>query len=102
MTAPFFPPGLGAGGGSSPPGAASAPPSPSGVAGVAAASAASAVGILLVFKLALDDLGLGATAGALNPHDVILIGGQDGLQLLCEGVRLHFGVYSHHSALVLI
>ncbi len=36
-------------------------------------------GILLVLELALDDLGLGATAGALNPLDVlvILVGCQD-------------------------
>ena len=40
--------------------------------------------ILLVLELALDDLGLGATAGALNPLDdvlVILVGCQDCLQL---------------------
>ena len=45
--------------------------------------------------------GLAATAGALNPLDVLLIGGQDCLQLRLEGVRLHFGVYNYHRALVL-
>ena len=44
--------------------------------------------------------GLGATTGAMNPIDVLVIGGQDGLQLLLEGVRLHFGVYIHHCSLV--
>ncbi len=38
-------------------------------------------GTYLVLKIALDDLGLGATAGALNPIDVHVIGSQDGLQL---------------------
>ena len=39
--------------------------------------------ILLVLELALDNFGLGATAGALNPLDilVILVGCQDFLQL---------------------
>ncbi len=39
--------------------------------------------VLLVLKSALDDLGLGATTGALNPFDVlvILVGCQDCLQL---------------------
>ncbi len=46
--------------------------------------------VLLVFKLVLDDLGLGATAGALNPLDVLVIGCQDCLHLLLEGVRFHF------------
>ena len=58
-------------------------------------------GILLVLELALDDLGLGATACALNPLDVlvILIGCHDCLRL--EGVRLHLGIYIYHHALVL-
>ena len=34
---------------------------------------------ILVRESALDDLDLGATAGALNVHDVLVIGGQDGL-----------------------
>jgi hypothetical protein len=55
----------------------------------------------LVLELALDDLGLGATAGAHNPLDILVIGVQDGLQLRREGVRLHFGVYFHHRAIVL-
>ncbi len=42
---------------------------------------------------------LGATTGALNPIDVLVIGAQDGLQLRLEGVRLHFGVYIHHTDL---
>ncbi len=42
-----------------------------------------------------------ATAGALNPLDVLIIGGQDGLQLQLEGVRLHFGVIIYHFALVI-
>jgi hypothetical protein len=44
-------------------------------------------GILLILELALDDLGHGATAGALNPLDVlvILVGCQDCLQLrVCD------------------
>jgi hypothetical protein len=68
----------------------------------AAASAASANGASLVLELAsaLDHLGLGATAGAHNPLDILVKGCKDGLQLLCEGVRLHFGVYIHHSTLL--
>ncbi len=67
----------------------------------AAASAASASGASPVLELALDHLGLGATAGAHNPLDILVIGSQDGLQLQCEGVKLHFGVYFHHCALML-
>ena len=33
--------------------------------------------VVLVLEFALDDLGLGATAGAHNPLDVLVIGGQD-------------------------
>ncbi len=55
----------------------------------------------MILELALDDLGLGATAGARNLLDVLVIGSQDGLQLRQESVRLHFGVYLHHRALVL-
>ena len=51
-------------------------------------------GVLLVLNLALDDLSLGATAGSLNPLDVLVKGGQDGLQLRLEGVRLQFGTYT--------
>ncbi len=36
--------------------------------------------VLLVLESALDDPGLVATAGALNPLDVLVIRGQDGLQ----------------------
>ena len=50
---------------------------------------------------ALDDTGLVSTAGALILLDVLIIGGQDGLQLLLEGVRLHFGVCIDHRVLVL-
>ena len=57
--------------------------------------------VLLVLKSALDDLELVATAGALNPLDVLVIGGHDSLQLRLEGVRLHFGVCIYHSALLL-
>ena len=57
--------------------------------------------VLLVLESALDDLDLGATAGALNPLDVLVKGCQDGLQLQLEGVRLHFGIYIYHRALVL-
>ena len=52
-------------------------------------------------------LGLGATAGALNPLDVLVIGCQDCLQLRLEGVSLHFGIYIpsrsrvYHRALAL-
>ncbi len=80
-------PGLGAGGGPSPSGAAAALPS-GGVAGVAAlalagsaGSAGSESGASPVLKLALDHPGLGATAGAHNPLDLLIIGGQDCLQL---------------------
>ena len=58
-------------------------------------------GVLLVLELALEDLGLGATAGALDPLDVLVKGCQDGLQLRLEGVRLHFGIYIYHLALML-
>jgi hypothetical protein len=57
--------------------------------------------VLLVLESALDYLALAATAGALNPLDVHVRGGQDGLQLLLEGVRLHFGLYIYHCTLVL-
>jgi hypothetical protein len=59
--------------------------------------------VLVVLESALDDLGLGATADALNHLDVlvILVGCQDCLQLRLEGVRLHFGKYIYHRALVL-
>ena len=57
--------------------------------------------VRLVLELALDYLGLAATAGAENPLDVLVIGGQDGLQLPLEGVRLHFGVCIYHCAFVL-
>ncbi len=53
------------------------------VAGVAAAAAAaaSASGASPVLELALDHPGLGATSGAHNPLDLLVIGGQDGLKL---------------------
>ncbi len=57
--------------------------------------------VLLVLESALDSPGLVATAGALNPRDVLVIGGQDSLQLQLEGVRLHFGVCIYHRALVI-
>jgi hypothetical protein len=59
--------------------------------------------VLLVLESALDDLGLGATAGALNPLDVlvILVGCQDRLQPRLAGVSLHLGLYIYHRALVL-
>jgi hypothetical protein len=41
-------------------------------------------GILLVLELALDYLGLGATAGVLNPIDILITGSQDNLQLLLK------------------
>ena len=55
--------------------------------GVSGVGVRRTFGILLVLELALDDLGLGATAGALNPLDVlvILVGCQDCLQLrVCD------------------
>ena len=58
-------------------------------------------GIILVLELALDHLGLVATAGAHNRLDILVIGCQDVLKLRLEGVRLHFGVYFHHCTLVL-
>ena len=58
-------------------------------------------GVLLVLESALEDLGLGATAGALNPLDVLVKDCQDGLQLRLEGVRHHFGIYIYHRSLVL-
>jgi SNF2 family DNA or RNA helicase len=48
---------------------------------VVAGSAGSASGASPVLELALDHPGLGATAGAHNPLDLLVIGGQDGLQL---------------------
>ncbi len=84
---PPLPRGLGAGGGPSLSGAAAALPS-GGVAGVAAlasagsaGSAASASGASQVLEFALDHPGLGATTGAHNPLDLLVMGGQDGLQL---------------------
>ena len=105
--------GLGAGGGSSPQGAALRPRPAGwrgggvGYAGGGGRGSIGGVGvwrkscIILVLKLALDHLGLGATAGAHNPLDILILGGHDGLQLRREGVRLHFGVCFHHRALVL-
>ncbi len=59
----------------------------------------------LVFESGLDYLGLGATAGALNPLDVCNTSRLSGLlataSLLLEGVRLHLGIYIYHCALVL-
>ncbi len=91
--------GLGAGRGPSPSGAAAALPS-GGVAGVAvsasagsvgsAGSAGSASGASPVLELALDHQGLGATAGAHNPLDLLVIGGQDGLQLWRERCQASF------------
>jgi hypothetical protein len=43
-----------------------------------------------------------ANVPALNPLDVLVIGGQDCLQLQVEGVRLHFGIYIYHCSLVLL
>ncbi len=106
---PLPPPGLGADAGPSPPGAAAAPPSgevaglaasAAAAAAAAAASAASASGASPVLELALYHHGLGATAGAHNTLDILVKGGRDGVQLLREGVRLQFGVYIHHSALL--
>ncbi len=48
-------------------------------AGVRCVSALIACVVLLVLELRLDYPGLVATAGTLNPHDVFVIGGQDGL-----------------------
>ena len=55
--------------------------------------------VLLVLESELDYPGLVATAGSLNPLDVLVIGGQGCLQLLLEGVRLHFGLCIYHSTL---
>ncbi len=55
--------------------------------GVSGVGVLHTFGILLVLELALDDLGLGATAGALKSPDVlvILVGCQDCLQLrVCD------------------
>ncbi len=57
--------------------------------------------VLLVLESALDYPGLVATACTLNPLDVLVIGGQDGLQLQLEGVRLHIGVCMYHRAPVI-
>jgi hypothetical protein len=53
----------------------------------AAASAASASGASPVLELAL---GLGATTGAHNPIDVLVIGCQDSLQLQRERCQASF------------
>jgi hypothetical protein len=54
-----------------------------GCGGISGVGVRRTFGIHLVLELALDYLGLGATAGALNPLDVlvILVGCQDCLQL---------------------
>jgi hypothetical protein len=62
----------------------------SAAAASAAASAASASGAGLVLELALDHRGLGATAGANNALDILVIGGQDGLQLRRERCQASF------------
>jgi hypothetical protein len=41
-----------------------------------------------------------ATAGALSPIDALKIGGQDRLQLLLEGVRLHFGLNLEYTSTI--
>ncbi len=73
-------------------------------AAAAAASAASASGASLVLKLVLDHLGLGATAGAHNPLDILALA-YEAARMVCNcyviGMRLHFGVYFHHCALAL-
>ncbi len=43
----------------------------------------------------------GDGAAAAVPLDVLVIGGQDGLQLRLEGVRRHLGIYIQHHALKL-
>ncbi len=113
-SAPAFPIGLGAGAGNAgsfpPPAApaasalafaapapASTEPAGGGVSGVRALVAGV---VLLVLESALDNPGLVVTDGALNPIDVLVVGGQDGLQLLLEGVRFHCGVCIYHCALV--
>ncbi len=85
---PELAPGLGASGGSSPPDAAAAPASGCGCCacvrrggwgggggggGISSVCVRRTFGIHLVLELALDDLGLGATAGVLNPLDVLII-----------------------------
>ncbi len=57
--------------------------------------------VLLVLKSVLDYPGLVATSGSLNPFDVLVIGGQCCLQLLLEGIGLHFGVCIYHCTLML-
>jgi hypothetical protein len=57
--------------------------------------------VLLVLELAFESVWLPWSCCALNPLDILIIGGQDGLQLQLEGVRLHFGVCINHGALVL-
>ncbi len=69
--------------------------------GVRCISALVAGVVLLVLESELDYPGLVATAGALNPSDVLVIGGQDSLQLQLKGVRLHFGVCIYHCDLVI-
>ncbi len=62
------------------------------MAAAAAAAAAAAKAVLAsgagpVLKLVPDRLGLGATTGAHNPLDIIVIGSHNGLQLQHEAVR---------------
>ncbi len=108
--APAFPTGLGAGDGAA--GASQPLPAPAapalalrpggGTGGSVCGICALVAGVvLLVLESALDYPGLVATAGALNPLDVLVIGGQDGLQLQLEGVRPHFGVCIYHCAPVI-
>jgi hypothetical protein len=101
---PLLPPLL-AGGGSSPPGAALRP-RPAGWRGWLLRRRRrrrgwkrrqrrrlGQVGYHLGPKLELDHLGLGSMA--LTNPDILVIGGQDGLQLQREGVRLHIEVYEY-------
>ncbi len=80
-------------------GAAAAPP--------ASSMLASSLGVVpasfLFFELALHDLGLGATSGALNPLDfrVILVGCQDCLQLRVCDLKESGFIWVYTSTIVL-
>ncbi len=75
-----------------------------GICGVSGVGVRRTFSIILVLELALDDIGLGATAGALNPLDdvlVILVGCQDCLQLLVFYLKESGFIWVHTSTITL-
>ncbi len=55
--------------------------------------------VVLDHQSARQELGHGETTGSWHQLDVLVIGGQDGLQVLGEPPELHLGIFVHHRAL---